>query len=131
MNIVEEKNKEVEKLRADHQEHLDKVVHTLARREKKIAEDIEKFNAEKVQAEADLQSRKQKLNEDIARLQKERDEWALAEKLKGFPAELVEGHKTCALCGNNMRPYVLATGAKLWACVAGNLAAPHDVIVVE
>src|SRR5688500_838605 len=46
----------------------------------------------------------------VTGLQAERDALALAEKLKSFPKELVEGHKFCQVCGAEMRPFIYVTG---------------------
>lgn len=70
-------------------------------------------------------------DETIAKHQQERDEAALQEKLKQFPAELVNNHKTCSVCGEVMRPYQFMEGEKIvkaWACRSGSLQGDHDLI---
>jgi hypothetical protein len=62
-------------------------------------------------------------------LQKERDAAALTEKLKAFPAKLVEGHKFCSVCKSAMRPFETVDG-KFWACQVGSLQITHDLVQV-
>lgn len=67
----------------------------------------------------------------IAELSKQRDEAALAEKLSQFPAELVQNHLTCSVCGEKMRPFEFmedGTRVKAWACAVGSLQPNHDLI---
>jgi len=73
-------------------------------------------------------------DELINKLSAERDEAALKEKLKGFPTELVENHKTCAVCGELMRPFQYMEGetiVKAWACRVGSLQENHDLIRIS
>jgi hypothetical protein len=75
----------------------------------------------------------QRRSEAITALQDERDALALAEKLKEYPKALVEGHKTCSICGQLMRPFRVARGGKeqkIWACANGNLSEAHDLVNV-
>lgn len=72
---------------------------------------------------------------EIEQLFNERTELALTEKLKGFPAVLVNEHRFCSFCNSPMRPFVVAFGEelqKIWACQIGNLSdEAHDLIHVQ
>ncbi len=82
--------------------------------------------------EEDTQRGREKIYQAIAQLQQERDAIALAEKLKLYPVELVEGHKTCSLCGAEMRPFhIFKDGAsfRYWGCQTSQ--PNHDYVEVK
>lgn len=95
-------------------------------------------------AELDYQAERQALMDKIAQAEKRRDEkvlklsaerneLAMKEKLKAYPAELVNNHKTCSICGAEMRPFNYVVDDKVlkaWACQAGNLQPSHDLVRV-
>lgn len=95
-----------------------------------VAKDYE-FEKQKLLDQLDQLTRAR--DETITKHQQERDEAALQEKLKQFPAELVNNHKTCSVCGEIMRPYQFMEGDKIvkaWACRFGSLQGDHDLIRV-
>ena len=83
---------------------------------------------------ADITAAERARDKKIAELSARRDAEVLKEKLKDYPATLVNNHKTCAMCGGLMRPYRYMEGEKIvkaWACQAGGLSDPnHDLIRV-
>jgi hypothetical protein len=88
--------------------------------------------------DAELEKATKRRDEKVALLQAERSTTALGMKLADYPAELIDQHKTCEICGAEMRPYTIAKRVgkenkvvKLWACQAGNLSEDHDLIPVE
>lgn len=107
--------------------------------------DIQQYDAEILQVEKDywaelarLDAEREKVTKAwetrTNKLQAERSAVALAIKLKGYPDKLVKEHKTCSVCGADMRPFTIAQGEqikKLWACAAGNLSNSHDLVAVE
>lgn len=117
---VTAKEQEMERVRLDYQGKL-------TRMELDLQEYIEK-------ARAEIQAVMQEGNEIIFRLQQEGDALALAEKLKQFPAELVANHKTCSVCGAEMRPFSVAENGgkitKAWACQDGHLQPNHDLVFI-
>jgi len=85
----------------------------------------EKVLAELLQAEKDFDAKREKL-------QNERNQLVMQEKLKAFPADLVKTHTHCA-CGAEMRPFaVMEAGqvVKYWACQVGSLKPEHDLVKV-
>ncbi len=75
----------------------------------------------------------QKRDKQVEKLRAERDAVVMKEKLKAYPAELVNSHKTCSICGAEMRPFNYIVDEKVnkaWACQAGNLSDTHDLIRV-
>ena len=109
-------------------------------------EKIQKLDAVIRQAELDWQAELARLDaereratkewgEKTTKLQAERDALALEIKLKEYPAKLVKSHKTCTVCGADMRPFKTADAegnvTKLWACATGNLSETHDLVKVE
>lgn len=103
----------------------------------KIDADVEKigldFKAKKEQLENQILQAEQERDKQITDLRAKRDEIVLKEKLKEYPAELVNNHKTCSICGGLMRPFKYMEGekvAKAWACQAGGLSESHDLIRV-
>jgi hypothetical protein len=88
---------------------------------------LEKQEAERQEAEA-------RRDERISQLQAERDALALEMKLAEYPKKLVTKHKTCSVCGAQMRPVKVAnpdgSTQKFWACQAGNLQDTHDLVIV-
>lgn len=88
---------------------------------------------EKAELEKQIIEVEQKRDRLVEKLRAERDAVVMKEKLKAFPAELVNNHKTCSICGAEMRPFNFVEGDKVvkaWACQAGNLSALHDLIRV-
>lgn len=88
---------------------------------------------EKAELEKQIIEAEQKRDRQVEKLRAERDVIAMKEKLKAFPKELVENHKTCSICGAEMRPFNYVVDDKIlkaWACQAGNLSASHDLIRV-
>jgi hypothetical protein len=108
-------------------------------------ETVLKLDAEILQVEKDYRAELARLDAERGKvtkawetrtnkLQAERSAVALAIKLKGYPDKLVKEHKTCSVCGADMRPFMIAQGEtvkKLWACAAGNLSELHDLVTVE
>jgi DNA repair exonuclease SbcCD ATPase subunit len=118
MKTIEDYNSEIEKANADY----------AAYEEKKQAE-LDAI-AKRVQAIADEERLKKNEHQlKVETLQKERDAAALTEKLKSFPAKLVEGHKFCSVCKSAMRPFETVDG-KFWACQVGSLQITHDLVQV-
>ena len=119
MKSIEQYNNEIEKANADY----------AAYKEKKQAElDAIAKRVEQIQQEERTHKNAHQLK--VETLQKERDAAALEEKLKTFPAKLVEGHKFCT-CGAAMRPFSVMEGGeevRYWACQAGSLRIDHDLV---
>ena len=95
-----------------------------------VEKDHQAFLRAKEQEIADATKRR---DETIAALQAERDALALKIKLAEYPAELVEHHKTCSVCGATMRPFKITKDdkvIKLWACSASSLSPAHDLVTV-
>lgn len=106
----------------------------IAQKEAEIQAAIEEYEATKQDLEAEIKEAEQLRDNKIAKLQQERSDAIMKEKLKQFPKELVENHKTCSVCGGNMRPYQFMEGetvVKAWACQAGGLQEGHDLIRIE
>jgi DNA repair exonuclease SbcCD ATPase subunit len=104
------------------------------KKEQEIEKAYRDGNADVARAEKALQDAVTKRDSTIAKLQQERDAIALKSKLAEFPAKLVKSHKTCSVCGADMRPFTIAQGEtvkKIWACAAGSLSELHDLVAVE
>lgn len=122
MKSIEQYNKEIDQADKDfaaYEEKKQKELDAIAARVEAIAkEERQRKNAHQLKVET---------------LQRERNEAALAIKLKAFPAALVEGHKFCSVCKSAMRPFdVMESGepVKYWACQAGSLRIDHDLVKV-
>jgi hypothetical protein len=118
MKTIEQYNNEIEKANADY----------AAYEEKKQAE-LDQIAKRLEQIRQEERTRKNAHQLKVETLQKERDAAALTEKLKAFPAKLVEGHKFCSVCKSAMRPFETVDG-KFWACQVGSLQITHDLVQV-
>ena len=85
---------------------------------------------------ADLQAQREaeeaQFSATMESLMQQRNDEALREKLKGYPAKLVQEHATC-VCGAAMRPFAVVEGEKVvkyWACSNGGLTDEHDKVKV-
>lgn len=84
--------------------------------------------------ETKLKAAKLERDGKVSTLQQERDAIALKIKLQDYPARLVKKHKTCSVCGGQMRPFNITQGEelkKIWACQNGNLTDAHDLVYVD